>query len=103
MAAKDAPTRKRRTIKGVEEFDEAKLGPLLKRKYHKAIADLGTPDSVRQAFVGFQRHLYQGGAATSEPSSNAYNMTPARPHARIALSSTGARRGIPEPTTRIAS
>ena len=52
MAAKDAPTRKRRTIKGVEEFDEAKLGPLLKRKYHKAIADLGTPDSVRQAFVG---------------------------------------------------
>ena len=49
---------------GVEELDEAKLGPLLKLKYNNAIADafadLGTPDSVRQAFVGFQRYLYQG-------------------------------------------
>jgi type I restriction enzyme R subunit len=49
---------------GVDELDEAKLGPLLKLKYNNAIADafadLGTPDSVRKAFVGFQRYLYQG-------------------------------------------
>lgn len=49
---------------GVEELDEAKLGPLLKLRYNNAIADafadLGTPDTVRRAFVGFQRHLYQG-------------------------------------------
>lgn len=47
---------------GVDELDEAKLGPLLKLKYNNAIADafadLGTPDTVRQAFVGFQRFLY---------------------------------------------
>ena len=49
---------------GVEELDETKLGPLLKLKYNNAIADafadLGTPDVVRQTFVGFQRYLYQG-------------------------------------------
>lgn len=49
---------------GVEELDETKLGPLLKLKYNNAIADafadLGTPDAVRQTFVGFQRYLYQG-------------------------------------------
>ncbi len=49
---------------GVEELDEDKLGPLLKLKYHNAIADafadLGSPDLVRKAFVGFQRYLYQG-------------------------------------------
>ena len=48
---------------GVEELDEAKLGPLLKLKYNNAIADafadLGTPETVRKAFVGFQRYLYQ--------------------------------------------
>ena len=48
---------------GVDELDETKLGPLLKLKYNNAIvdalADLGTPDVVRKAFVGFQRHLYQ--------------------------------------------
>lgn len=47
---------------GVDELDESKLGPLLKLKYNNAIADafadLGTPDTVRQAFVGFQRFLY---------------------------------------------
>ena len=47
---------------GVEELDEAKLGPLLKLRYHNAIADaladLGSPDTVRNAFVGFQRYLY---------------------------------------------
>ena len=49
---------------GVEELDEAKLGPLLKLKYNNAIADafadLGTPDTVRSTFVGFQRYLYEG-------------------------------------------
>ena len=47
---------------GVEELDEAKLGPLLKLRYNNAIADaladLGTPDAVRNAFVGFQQYLY---------------------------------------------
>ncbi|MDQ5903561.1 MAG: type restriction enzyme subunit, partial [Pseudomonadota bacterium] len=50
---------------GVDELDEAKLGPLLKLKYNNAIADafadLGTPDTVRKAFVGFQRYLYEEG------------------------------------------
>lgn len=49
---------------GVDELDEAKLGPLLKLQYHNALADafadLGAPDLVRQAFVGFQSGLYQG-------------------------------------------
>lgn len=49
---------------GVDELDETKLGPLLKLKYNNAIADafadLGTPDTVRKAFIGFQRYLYQG-------------------------------------------
>ena len=49
---------------GVEELDESKLGPLLKLKYNNAIsdafADLGSPNIVRNAFVGFQRYLYQG-------------------------------------------
>ena len=48
---------------GVDELDETKLGPLLKLRYHNAIADafaeLGAPDAVRRAFVGFQRFLYQ--------------------------------------------
>ena len=49
---------------GVTELDDAKLGPLLKLKYNNALADafadLGTPDAVRRAFVGFQKYLYQG-------------------------------------------
>lgn len=48
---------------GVEELDEAKLGPLLKLKYNNAIADafadLGSPDVVRKTFIGFQQYLYQ--------------------------------------------
>lgn len=48
---------------GVDELDEVKLGPLLKLKYNNAIADafadLGEPDSIRQAFLGFQQYLYQ--------------------------------------------
>ena len=49
---------------GVDELDESKLGPLLKLRYNNAIsdafADLGAPDSVRGAFVGFQQYFYQG-------------------------------------------
>lgn len=49
---------------GVTELDDTKLGPLLKLKYNNALADafaeLGTPDAVRRAFVGFQKYLYQG-------------------------------------------
>ena len=51
---------------GVDELDQEKLSPLLKRKYQNAIADaladLGRPEQVRDVFVGFQRHLYQGRA-----------------------------------------
>ncbi|MDZ4057761.1 MAG: DEAD/DEAH box helicase family protein [Polynucleobacter sp.] len=47
---------------GVEELDQDKLAPLLKLKYHDALADafqeLGPPDQVRDAFVGFQKYLY---------------------------------------------
>ena len=47
---------------GVDELDAEKLSPLLKLRYHNAIADafadLGKPDQVRRLFVGFQRHLY---------------------------------------------
>ncbi len=48
---------------GVDELDETKLGPLLKLKYNNAIADafidLGTPETVRKAFLSFQQYLYQ--------------------------------------------
>ncbi len=46
---------------GVEELDDEKLSPLLILKY-KAIADakreLGDIPGIRNAFVGFQQHLY---------------------------------------------
>jgi type I restriction enzyme R subunit len=51
---------------GVDELDAEKLSPLLKLKYHNAISDafaeLGQPETVRQVFVGFQRHLYAANA-----------------------------------------
>ena len=47
---------------GVDELDTEKLSPLLRLRYNNAIADavkdLGTPEQIRQVFVGFQRHLY---------------------------------------------
>jgi type I restriction enzyme, R subunit len=50
-------------VVGVEELDQAKLTPLLKLKYHDsiadAVADLGKPDEIGKAFVGFQQYLYQ--------------------------------------------
>jgi type I restriction enzyme, R subunit len=48
---------------GVEELAQEKLSPLLKLKYHNAIADavadLGQPEEIGQVFVGFQKYLYQ--------------------------------------------
>jgi type I restriction enzyme R subunit len=48
---------------GVEELAPDKLTPLLRLKYHNAIADavadLGQPDEINRVFVGFQQYLYQ--------------------------------------------
>jgi type I restriction enzyme, R subunit len=48
---------------GVEELDQEKLSPLLKLKYHSAIADavadLGRPEEIGYMFAGFQKYLYQ--------------------------------------------
>lgn len=48
---------------GVEELSQDKLSPLLRLKYHGAIADavadLGKPEEIGKVFVGFQKYLYQ--------------------------------------------
>lgn len=48
---------------GVEELDREKLSPLLKLKYHNAIADawadLGRPEEAGYMFADFQKYLYQ--------------------------------------------
>jgi type I restriction enzyme R subunit len=48
---------------GVEELAQEKLSPLLKLKYHNAIADavadLGQPEEIGKVFAGFQKYLYQ--------------------------------------------
>ncbi len=48
---------------GVEELDRDKLTPLLRIKYHGAIADavadLGRPEEIGKVFAGFQKYLYQ--------------------------------------------
>jgi type I restriction enzyme, R subunit len=48
---------------GVEELDQEKLTPLLRLKYRDsiadAVADLGKPEDIGQAFAGFQKYLYQ--------------------------------------------
>jgi type I restriction enzyme R subunit len=53
---------------GVEELEQEKLTKLLRLKYHDsipdAVADLGGDiNTIRNLFIGFQRYLYQGGAA----------------------------------------
>ena len=52
---------------GVGELDQEKLTPLLRLKYHDslddAVADLGRPDEIGRVFAGFQKYLYQQGAA----------------------------------------
>ena len=49
---------------GVEELDTEKLTPLLRLKYHNAIADavadLGGTAQIRTMFAGFQKYLYAG-------------------------------------------
>ena len=49
---------------GVGELDQAKLPHLLELKYsdmNDALAELGGVSKIRDAFIGFQRHLYQEG------------------------------------------
>jgi type I restriction enzyme R subunit len=52
---------------GVDELAQEKLSPLLKLKYHNAIADavadLGRPEEIGKVFAGFQKYLYQHQAA----------------------------------------
>jgi type I restriction enzyme, R subunit len=51
---------------GVDELDPEKLTPLLRLKYSNsisdAIKDLGKPEEINKAFVGFQKYLYQPGS-----------------------------------------
>ena len=55
------------TQEGVGELDSDKLAPLLRLRYKNAIADavadLGSPEQIRDLFIGFQRYLYQPVAA----------------------------------------
>ena len=47
---------------GVEELAQEKLGPLIALKYGsttEAASTLGGAAAIRDAFVGFQRHLYE--------------------------------------------
>jgi type I restriction enzyme R subunit len=52
---------------GVEELSKEKLTPLLRLKYRNsitdAIDDLGSPEEISSAFVGFQQWLYTETAA----------------------------------------
>jgi type I restriction enzyme R subunit len=48
---------------GVDELDVEKLPTLLELKYHgihDAVEELGEVGKIRQLFVGFQRHLFEG-------------------------------------------
>jgi type I restriction enzyme, R subunit len=55
---------------GVEELAQDKLSPLLKLKYHDAIADavadLGKPEEIGKFFAGFQKFLYQNGRSSRQ-------------------------------------
>ncbi len=52
---------------GVDELAAEKLSPLLRLKYHNAIADaladLGRPDEIGSLFTGFQKYLYDADVA----------------------------------------
>ena len=46
---------------GEGELDQAKLPHLLELKYHAvadAVVELGNVSSIREVFIGFQKHLY---------------------------------------------
>jgi type I restriction enzyme R subunit len=48
-------------MQGVEELEPEKLAPLITLRYGAiadAIQELGSPDHIRETFVGFQKHLY---------------------------------------------
>jgi type I restriction enzyme, R subunit len=51
---------------GVDELAQEKLAPLLRLKYHNAIADavadLGQPEEIGKVFSGFQKYLYNEAA-----------------------------------------
>jgi len=51
---------------GVDELSQEKLTPLLRLKYHNAIADavadLGEPEEIGKVFSGFQKYLYNEAA-----------------------------------------
>ena len=51
---------------GVDELAQEKLAPLLRLKYHNAIADavadLGKPEEIGKVFSGFQKYLYNQAA-----------------------------------------
>jgi type I restriction enzyme R subunit len=51
---------------GVEELEQNKPTPLLRLKYNNsiadAVADLGQPEEIGQAFAGFQKFLYNAPA-----------------------------------------
>ncbi len=52
----------------MHELDLEKLSPLLQLKYNAisdAVAELGSPDQIRDVFVGFQRYLYEAGMASA--------------------------------------
>jgi len=47
---------------GVDELDDSKLPDLIELKYHAiadAVTELGKVATIRQMFIGFQKHLYQ--------------------------------------------
>lgn len=50
-------------LKYLDGLEQDKLSPLLKLKYHNAIADavadLGKPEEIGKVFAGFQKYLYQ--------------------------------------------
>ncbi len=54
---------------GVEELDQDKLTPLLRRRYHNSIADavavLGAPEEIGQVFARFQKFPYEPRAAVA--------------------------------------
>ena len=50
-------------LEGVSELDQDKLPDLLKLKYQSvpdAVAEIGDVMFIREAFIGFQKHLYHG-------------------------------------------
>ena len=50
-------------LEGVSELDQDKLPDLLKLKYRAvpdAVAEIGDVMFIREAFIGFQKHLYHG-------------------------------------------